>query len=72
MRLLKNQAIGAEIQSLMLSTDPEAKARAVSKIYEYSKTAATAADRSIFNSMIRIGTTPEAQRNPEQMTSIMN
>ena len=71
-RMLKNQAIASEIQSLLLSTDPKAKAEAVRKIYEYSKTAATAADRSIFNSMIRIGTTPEAQRNPEQMTSIMN
>ena len=54
-RMLKNQAIASEIQSLLLSTDPKAKAIAVKKIYEYSKKAATAKDRAILNTMIRIG-----------------
>ena len=71
-RMLKNQAIASEIQSLLLSTDPKAKAIAVRKIYEYSKKAATAKDRAILNTMIRIGTTPETQKIPEQVTGLLN
>ena len=58
-RMLKNQDVASEIQGLLLSTDPKAKAIAMKKIYEYAKKSAIASDRAIFNSMIRIGTTPE-------------
>ena len=71
-RMLKNQAVASEIQQLLLSTDPRAKAIAMKKIYEYAKKAATAEDRAIFNAMIRIGATPETQNIPEQVTGLIN
>ena len=61
-RMLKNQAIAAEIQRLLSSTEPVTTRDAMREIENHARKAASVEDRAILNTILRLATAPEVEK----------